>query len=213
MTWSREQIAARAAAELRDGQHVNLGIGIPTLIADHVRDRPIVLHSENGILGLGGHPAPGREDPDLINAGKETVTTVNGASFFDSATSFAMIRGGHIDVAVLGAMQVSVAGDLANWTDGGSVVKGIGGAMDLASGAGKVLAVMTHRTRDGNLKLVRRCGLPLTARGCVTTVIADIGVLDVRGDHFAVRELAPGVSIDDELAALLRPATGRFLPR
>ncbi|WP_216902367.1 3-oxoacid CoA-transferase subunit B [Nocardia alni] len=205
MSWSREQIAARAAAELRDGQYVNLGIGIPTLIADHLHDRPIMVQSENGIMGVGAYPAPGQEDPDLVNAGKETVTTIAGSSFFDSADSFAMIRGGHIDVAVLGAMQVSVAGDLANWSDGGSVIKGIGGAMDLAGGAETVIAVMTHRTRDGSLKLVRRCSLPLTARACISTIITDIGVLDVRGDHFSVRELAPGETIDDEqLVNLLR---------
>ena len=209
MSWSREQMASRAAAELHDGEYVNLGIGIPTLIADHVRDRAIMLHSENGIMGLGPYPIPGQEDPDLINAGKEPVTTVAGTSFFDSATSFAMIRGGHIDVAVLGAMQVSVAGDLANWSDGESVVKGIGGAMDLANGAKRVIAVMTHRTREGRLKLVRACSLPLTAVGCITTIITDIGVLDVRGDHFAVRELAPGISIKDhgQLSTLLRSAT------
>ena len=206
MTWSRDEMAARAAAELTDGQHVNLGIGIPTLVAGHLRDRAIMLHSENGIMGLGGYPAPGDEDADIINAGKETVTTVAGSSFFDSAMSFAMIRGGHIEVAVLGAMQVSVAGDLANWTDGGAAVKGIGGAMDLSAGAKKVIAVMTHRTRDGQLKLVRECSLPITARAAVSTVITDIGVFDVRGDHFRVREMAPGVpALDPELSRMLRP--------
>lgn len=206
MTWSRDEMAARAAAELTDGQHVNLGIGIPTLVAGHLRDRAIMLHSENGIMGLGSYPAPGDEDADIINAGKETVTTIPGSSFFDSAMSFAMIRGGHIEVAILGAMQVSVAGDIANWTDGGTTVKGIGGAMDLSAGARKVIAVMIHRTRDGQLKLVRECTLPVTARAVVSTVITDIGVFDVRGDHFRIREMAPGVpALDQELSRMLRP--------
>jgi 3-oxoacid CoA-transferase subunit B len=208
MGWSREDMAERAARELRDGEYVNLGIGIPTLIANFLHHRPIMVHSENGIMGLGEYPFAGDEDADIVNAGKETVTTVGGASFFDSATSFAMIRGGHIDVAVLGAMQVSVSGDIANWSDGGRVVKGMGGAMDLACGAKKVIAVMTHRTRDGQLKLVHRCTLPITACASVTTVVTDIGVFDVGGDHFTLREAAPGVATRDdaELQSLLRRA-------
>jgi 3-oxoacid CoA-transferase subunit B len=208
MSWSREEMAARAARELRDGEYVNLGIGIPTLVANFLHGRSIMLHSENGIMGVGEYPLAGNEDPDIINAGKETVTTVGGASFFDSATSFAMIRGGHIDVAVLGAMQVSLAGDIANWSDGGHVVKGMGGAMDLACGAKRVIVVMNHRTRDGRLKLVAECTLPITACACVSTVITDIGVLDVCGDRFSLREVAPGVSTQDdqELLNLLRPA-------
>jgi 3-oxoacid CoA-transferase subunit B len=208
MGWSREEMAERAAHELRDGEYVNLGIGIPTLVANYLHHRPIMLHSENGIMGLGKYPVAGDEDADIINAGKETVTTALGASFFDSATSFAMIRGGHLDVAVLGAMQVSAAGDIANWSGGGGVVKGMGGAMDLACGAKRVIVVMNHRTSDGQLKLVGHCTLPITARTCVSTVVTDIGVFDVRGSHFSVRETAPGVCIadDPELRHLLRRA-------
>jgi len=198
MGWSREEMAERAALELRDGEYVNLGIGIPTLIANYLHHRPIMLHSENGIMGLGEYPVAGDEDADIVNAGKETVTTVRGASFFDSATSFAMIRGGHLDVAILGAMQVSAEGDIANWNGGGGVVKGMGGAMDLACGAKRVVAIMTHRTRGGQLKLVAHCTLPITARTCVGTVVTDIGVFDVCCGRFSLREAAPGVCIADD---------------
>lgn len=185
-------MAERAAQELGDARYVNLGIGIPTLVANYLHGSDVMIHSENGIMGVGPSAELGSEDPDLINAGKEPVTTVLGASFFDSALSFAMIRGGHLDLAVLGAMQVSSNGDIANWSDGSRAVKGIGGAMDLCTGARRVIAVMTHRTSAGVLKLVRRCTLPLTAADIVSTVVTDIGVFDIEGGAFVAREFAEG---------------------